>query len=247
MKSLKEILERELIGTLPFSFKQFEDFIANLAGPWDEKLPSWTDIENSITTTYGEKAWRTFQGWCEGTFYNTEPEKMYAFLQKLPKDRLERFLGAGSDGAAIGYKDKVIKWFHKNRTRYNNEWELNNDKKFFLWCKSHKSSYFPIVYRVADKYVVMERVEAGTKKCFEYCKVLDTMWYDEAGDKTPVYKLAAQGCLPADVDIKPEWLEAYNWYAGLIDEADEAGFEPADCRPNNLGERKDGSIVWFDI
>ena len=56
MRQLKEyIIERQLVGSLPFSFELFEKFINNciLNGEYDDD-PIWNDMEKLITSQYNE-------------------------------------------------------------------------------------------------------------------------------------------------------------------------------------------------
>lgn len=251
MKSLFEsIMEsRERMGTLPFTEEQFREFIAAV-DDCDDDSPAWKYMEELITTTYGKKVWNGFKGWCEGTQYGSEISDMYRILCNIPKNRLERILGAGSYGAAIELSNgTVCKLFHKNTPMEN------VDRKFYEYCRTHDTSVFPKVYKLGKSYVIMEKLKMNTPKCKLWDKYLGFNAKPIPGTK---YKLEDIAKMSFDGDNEhaaavracgEDVLEILGWAVDVLYHLKEAtgfvGF--SDLKLANIGERPDGSIIWFDI
>lgn len=261
MKSLEIYLEeifeaQERLGKLPFSRQEFKDFI-NATKDYDDEADIYNEIKDRVTAAYGAKVWNGFKGWTEGSWYNTNPDDLYDLLEQLPKNRLDRVLGAGSYGAAIEFGDKVIKWFHKNTPMEN------RDKKFYEYCLKHKTKVFPVVYKVGKNYVIMEKLQTNTPKC----KLYD-QWIGFSPDYKTTLKPKELKGKAADLEFcvknyekYSSQIDAYLSKAGaqvneiftwLMEVRDEywkifPGDGFGDLREANLGERKNGDIVWFDI
>lgn len=249
MKPLLTYIEeaRETIGKLPFTLDQFRKFLAVLAD-FEDDSEDWKVIEDAVRSAYGENVWRGFMGWCEGTQYKTEAKDMYEILKNMPKDRIERVLGAGSYGAAVMLANgKVCKIFHKNRDMER------TDRKFFEYCMTHKTNVFPTIHKLGKKFVVMDKLAMNTPKC----KMYDS--YLKVGGKKfngmDIEQIAKQ-VIKKNNDINKvvagldaEAKEVLDWSIEALTRLEEAvGFDSfSDMRLSNIGERKDGAIIWFDI
>ena len=267
MKNLLAYIEeaRETIGKLPFTLDDFEAFlVAN--DDADDESEAFQKVEQAVRDAYGEKVWRGFCGWCEGTHYQTDAKVMYDILSNMPKNRLEKILGAGSFGAAIELSNgAVCKIFHKNTPMEA------HDRTFYEWCMKHSSNVFPKVYKLGKNYVVMEKLDVATEKCKVYSTIIDP-W--KAADRAILKDKMATANIPvksgplfafidwAKGDKKvanlPDFvktldgsaLEVANWAMQCVTELKEMGIvnkNIGDMKPANLGERKDGSIIWFDL
>lgn len=261
MKSLKEHLQeileaQERIGKLPFSRQEFADFI-NVAKDYDDEAYIYGVFRDKIISACGEKVWNGFKGWIEGSWYSSDPNDLYDLLERLPKNRLDRVLGAGSYGIVLDLNDKVIKWFHKNTPMEN------RDRKFYEYCLRHRTSVFPEIYKVGKNFVIMEKLKTGTQKC---------KLYDQWIGFSPKYKTTFK---PKELKGKEADLEFcvknYEKYSSQIDDylfkattqvreifdwlmrvRDEywkifPGDGFGDLREANIGERNNGDMVWFDI
>ena len=249
-KSLSDFLmeARETVGKLPFTLQQFRDFI-KAVDDFDDESEAWKTIEAIVTNTYGEKVWRGFMGWCEGTQYGSNPDDMYMILQNLPKARLQKVLGAGSYGAAIELANGMVcKIFHKNR-----EME-RTDRAFFEYCMKHKTNVFPVVHKLGPNYVVMEKLQMDTPKCKLYDKYLGFNGLKVDGKMT--LEQIAKQVIKKDKKIDKvvagldaEAKEILDWAIEALIHLEKAvGFDSfSDMRLANIGERGDGAIIWFDI
>ena len=215
---------------------------------WDSEDEFVKEIDDRIKKQYGYNAWKTFNGWVEGSWYGSDLDVLYDILCNVPLKRLDKMLGAGSNGIVIDCGDKVIKWFHKNTP------PIGEDERFYNWCLAHpKSKIFPVVYKIGKNYVVMEKLKTGTVRCKFYDKYLGFN-----GEKIEINRVKksldywiyendpkVEAILKKDIKI---W-EVYSWGKKALKCLKEAtGFDKfSDLRLPNIGERKNGEIVWFDI
>lgn len=243
------ILEaRETIGKLPFTRQQFKDFV-QAVDDFDDDSDIWKEIESMVTSTYGEKVWNGFKGWVEGTQYGSDVDAMYDILCNLPKNRLEKILGAGSYGAAIELSNGLVcKIFHKNTPMEK------SDRKFFEYCMKNKTNVFPNVRKLGSNFVVMDKLKTNTPKCRLYDKYLGFSAIKVADGYTMndlvmgVFKGDKKLIKIAD-KLQGEEKEILNWGVEALTHLKAAvGYtEFSDLRLVNLGERADGAIIWFDI
>ena len=245
MISLYQYIVENRVETLPFSREEFKRYCPN---SWDDSDEFVKEIDDRIKDKYGKNVWKTFNGWVEGSWYDSDLDVLYDILCNVPLKRLDKMLGAGSNGIIIDCGDRIIKWFHKN-TPLKGE-----DKKFYEWCLNHpRSKVFPVIYKIGENFVVMEKLKIGTPRCKFYDEYLgfDGKKIDINGDKHPldywIYKNdpKVEKILKKDFKV---W-EVYNWGKKALKYLEEAtGFDKfSDLRLANIGERKNGEIVWFDI
>ena len=254
MKSLTVFLSeaRERISRLPFSLEDFITFCEAMK-EYDEDSPAYTKIEQAVTDAYGVDLWSSLRGWVEIQVFRADPEDMFNALQNLPVDRLKRLLGTGSFGTALTLgKDKVIKWMHPGI-------EMDeNDYIFYSHCMKEDSKYFPKVYKLTPRYVIIEKLKAKTSKCIQYHKASKKNITIPGRRPTALWKVAEDMAYDPgswdESDVKksintlsPLEQEFWHWYISAQQEAARTGFEAIDFSANNIGERPDGSVVWFDI
>lgn len=238
---------RETVGKLPFTLDQFRVFLTKLED-FDDGTPEWKTIEDAVTKAYGEKVWRGFVGWCEGTQYGSEAEDMYRILQNMPKNRISRVLGAGSYGAAIELSNGLVcKLFHKNRDMEP------TDREFFEYCMTHETNVFPTVHKLGAKYVIMDKLKMNTPKCKLWDKYLGFNGVKVEGAtieqiaKLVIRKDKKVGEIVSKLD--KEQKEILDWAIDALTHLENAvGWDSfSDMRLANIGERNDGAIIWFDI
>lgn len=267
MKPLLTYIEeaRETVGKLPFTQEEFDAFLV-AASDYDDDSEAYQKIEHAVCDMYGEKVWLGFRGWCEGTRYNSDSKDMYNILCNMPKNRIEKILGAGSFGAAVELSNGMVcKIYHKNTPMEQHE------RIFFEHCMKHTSDVFPKVYKLGTNYVVMEKLNVATKKCELYSAIIDP-W--KAADRAILKDKMVAANIPvkagplftfidwAKGDKKvanlPDFIrtldgdarEVADWAMRCVTELKEMGIvnkNVGDMKPANLGERKDGSIIWFDL
>lgn len=272
MKSIVELIHesREVLGELPFTEDEFIKLLKELDKEKDKKFIE--DIFDRIELKWGLGARNFFNGWLRRECFTDDPKDLYKTIQQIPKDRLDRTLGSGSSGFALEIdKDKVIKWFYVGETLDVDIDEIQNNKVFYTYCLRHKSKVFPQVYKVTDQYVVMERLRTGTKKCKEYFKVgnedLDKKYGIKADDTTRLNWVNLQSIANyltgnvfygdpefsnLDVDsfynqLDPREKKVFDWFIKVGEESVKGNLIVGDFKTSNLGERKNGDIIWFDI
>lgn len=247
MKSLYQIIleQRAVVGSLPFTREEFKKYCPD---SWDDDNEFVKDIDNRILQKYGSKVLNTFRGWIEGSYYGTDLDVLYDVLCNVPLTRLDRVLGAGSNGIVVDCGDRIIKWFHKNTPM------KDEDNSFFEWCMKHpKSKVFPVVYKLGKNYVVMEKLKTGTPRCKLYDSYLGfggkKIEVNGKADTLDHWIYKNDPAVEQEIKKDREAWEVYQWGKTALQYLKEsAGFDKfSDLRLANIGERKNGEIVWFDI
>jgi hypothetical protein len=240
MKTLKQyILERAYITDIPFSYELFENFMrdAIIEANYDDS-EYWEQMKEAISAV-NPKIWRWFYGWCESylELKNVSIREFYDSIKQIPYDRFERVIGAGSNGIVLTVgDDKVLKVFYGDHIK-------SIDEPFIKYCHKRKSSVFPYVYKIGKNWCIMEKLKIGTPKCRRYMNTIDnckTMKFisDVQAEKEPI-------------GLSKDELEVYNWCLAVKREMDaiksKAIGYPGDLTINNIGERDNGEIIFFDV
>ena len=256
MKQLKEYLfeARVTVGNLPFSLELFTNFINDAI--LDENLDDsqyWEEMEEIVIDKYGKKIWEWFKNWI--TAYSLVQnemsiEQLYEYISKTPLDRLNKVMGAGGYGVVFDIgNNKVIKFKYKN-----SGWGMEHDEiydKFYNYCLNRKSKILPYVYKYTPNYIIMEKLKPNTPKCKKYYKVIEEKDFNVNGTKMSMVKIIANNI---DYEFTGFDKEVYEWMLELKKEMIaysgreiNSNYWYGDMRPANLGERKNGDIVFFDV
>lgn len=165
--------------------------------------------------------------------YDVTPEIMQLLIMRIsemPANKLENLLGVGEEGIIVELHDKIVKCFYGDK--------IPKDKlDFYKACKSGKYNVFPKVLRIGKGYVVMEKLKMYTEKCNNYQYVIDRLYWDFRDHN---YNLE---------DYNEEEQEVLKW----LEQVEKAIQETTnfndlgDLDEKNFGERKDGTIVYFDV
>lgn len=254
MKNLKSVLkefineDRKVIGKLPFDLDIFEKFIqdAILNYEYDDS-PYWEEMRNIIYKEYDSKIWRWFYGFCES--YNSlvskgvSIEDFYNMMKQIPIDRFNRVLGAGSNGIVLDIpnNNKIIKIFYEDHININ-------DEPFIKWCYKHNSNVFPKVYKIGKNWCIMEKLAMHTQKCKKYIDIIDNETF---GGIRPITDIGNGKTVKNIQNLSKEQLEVYNWLLQVKKEMSDINSKlityPGDLNINNIGERKNGDIIFFDV
>ncbi len=251
MRNLREYIfeDRNRVGKLPFSFELFNNFMqdAIMGGSYDDS-EYWIQMEDIIINKYNKKVWEIFKNFVESFLdYHYEGDKnpdsiqiFYDNLSNILTDRIDKTLGAGSNGIVIDLgNDKVVKIFYGNHIK-------QQDRIFLKWCYKNKSSVFPKIYKMGKSWVIMEKLDMYTPSTKKLMDILDNHEID--GKK--IWTYVSKGNLDINKISKDE-LWAYNW--GLVCKQDFSKINsdycqwPGDLNIKNIGERKNGDIIFFDI
>ena len=242
MTPLYEYILETAIGNLGITFDEFYDFVQG---------KGTVGVVKSIQKRFGSKKGYKYVDLLDDHISNfiSDLQKMnveadelmirflYDQLCNIPSSKFDKLISFGEDGIAYGVNDKVIKCFKRGNIPAHL-------LKFYELCKTDKYDVLPRVYRIGKGYVVMERLSVRTKKCVDIIHTL----HKDAGDDT-LYHLIQDNKLEG-VKLNRKQQEAVDFMRDIRKPLDELGYEPkdyGDLHSDNLGERADGTIVYFDI
>ena len=177
-------------------------------------------------------------------------QKFLDMVKKQPLERIKRILGAGGEGMVYNLGDnKVLKMM------FDVDF-LGDRNKHIAICKSMIGKHFetlPDIYKVTGDYVIRDDVTPSTPKCKEYYKIATTKYPGLEDVGGTMERGFARGKI-YDVNIAvpktKEIQEVRKWLLKLRNELYTIGMEIknnyGDFKPANLGETKDGRVVYFD-
>lgn len=250
MKNLYTYLleARAVVGALPFSLDEFETFISKAIIDCEyDDAEIWSIIKEKFETKYPSKLWKFFTSLCEQylELQNVSIAEFYASFENIPLARIESVLGAGSNGVALRIgKGKVLKLFYGDHIK-------RCDEPFIKYCYKVDSTVFPKVYKIGKNWCVMELLQTHTDKCKLY---IDTLDKSTVNGKT-LFSLLIDKKYKFDkinieefTDIQKE---VFDWCHQVAQEMKDINSSyisfPGDLVLNNIGERANGEIVFFDV
>lgn len=247
MKSLYTYIteERMRLKDIPFDLDLFKKFIQDAIIDFNyEDSEYWEPMKISIINKYNTKIWDIFRSYCESYLElqdNTSIEEFYNKFAQIPLDRFNRALGAGSNGVVLSFHDKIIKIYYGNKIK-------NTDEPFYKWCLNNDSKVFPKIYKMGKNWCVMELLKTRTPKCIKYMNIIDNF----PVKNFKIISDIAKGKTLEDTSVlTKDQLEVYNWCLTVKKTMDEINNRyisyPGDLVLNNIGERENGDIVFFDI
>ena len=146
--------------------------------------------------------------------------------------------------------------------------QLSEINKFYEYCSKHNTVVFPKVYEYDENYVVTEKLSPVTDKCILYadlvCNYNGKEWLElDIPDSwvkkkssffiiDVIKKLSGDKLSKTEDAIKKlsssHW-EVYLWIKEVYNILKKIGIDwyQTDFKHENLGERKNGEVVWFDI
>lgn len=170
-------------------------------------------------------------------------EKFIQFITSQPLARVEKILGVGSEGMVIELdKNKVIKILFDTDFMNSNESVLSTMRN--MVCKHFET--LPRIHKVTKHYIIRENVTPNTKRVNDFYSISQTKVFES---------LTLEQCvarhLEAGLNLTPEQKDVKNWLVICREELTSIGHKIelnfGDFRPANLGETKDGRIVYFDF
>lgn len=244
MKQLIDfILEYEKVGKLPWSLEKFKHMFPILSDAcleYDLDNAVYKEVMNWVKKKFGSKFENIFRNWiCGYDFISDEVslDDLYHTIENLSVPAIKKAIGAGGFGIAFNLGEVIMKVYYGNSIPNSYG---NIDLQFYNFCKRDKSGYFPKIYRIGKNYIIMEPLQTKTPKCQKYIDILNKHLSDyfersRNGDDTWNYN-------------DPNDEGANDWFRDVKTIMDQNNFGfPGDININNIGERKDGSIVAFDI
>ena len=174
----------------------------------------------------------------------------YRMGQALAENNIRVIYGAGGEGMVYNLGDgRVIKMIFDTDFVSNRDITLAMTKKMV----GKKFETLPNVYKVAGNYIIREDVKPATAKCKKYYEIATTKYpgLEEVGGT--MERGFARGkfdevnmVVPKTKDVQ----EVRKWLLKLRSDLEAIGVEVklnyGDFKPANLGETKDGRVVYFD-
>lgn len=186
-----------------------------------------------------------------GGKYNTQKAHEFMdMLRRQPLDRIKRILGAGGEGMVYDLGNgSVLKVL----------WDvdfLSSRKHMLQILRDMLGKHFetlPDIYKVTDEYIIREDCTPDTRKCHRYYDIATTKFPGLEKVGGTMEQGIARGYI-YDVNVAvpktKEVQEVRRWLLRLKKELASVGYEPTtnfgDFKPANLGETKDGRVVYFD-
>lgn len=246
MKTLLQYINeaRATIGELPFEYELFEKFIqdAIIDAKYDDS-EYWGAMKTKVTG-YHKDIWKWFYSWCESYLYMKDIPLLnfYNAMKQIPLDRFNRVLGAGSNGIVLDMDgDKVIKIFYGDTIKLI-------DKPFIEYCYKHNSKVFPKVYKIGKNWCIMEKLNVRTTKCHMYMDIMDNVYIN---NRSVIMYVCDNNKLPLFNKLSKNEKEVANWCFAVKKEMENINSKyikyPGDLVLNNIGERDNGEIVFFDV
>lgn len=247
MTSLYEYILEAAIGNIGITFDEFKSYVYE-DQPNIDKI-----ILDKFMQAFGKGGYSKYYAFREFVYemiiqfnkMNVDVDDnivhfMYDKFCSVPTSTVNRLVGAGAAGSAFEVNNKIIKVFYRSNI-------IPLFRRFYEYCLKHDSKYFPKVYRLGKNYVIMEKLKTNTSKIKKMFRILDasipelglTFYRAYKEDKLRRIQLTKE-----QQRIK-DWLDGMSkelWENNLLDEGD-----LGDLKHDNLGEREDGTIVFFDI
>ena len=228
----------------------FQTFFAGDEDPYDHDVDIYNELKpwlpknitagvlSSILIVY----WYSKKG-MNHQYSKAGVEKFVDFITSQPLARVEKILGAGGEGVVIELdKDKVIKILFDTDFMNSNETVLNTMRNMV----GKKFETLPQIYKVTKHYIIRENVIPNTKRVKDFYTI----------SQTKVFKLLSlEQCVARHLEngltLTPEQEEVKNWLVKCREELTSIGHKIElnfdDFREANIGETKDGRIVYFDF
>lgn len=173
------------------------------------------------------------------------PSGIATFFNNIKKRRIDKFIGAGSDGVVFDSGNYVIKL----NTQSHPSFKLLFKKIFNGWKHAKNLKVIPELIRYDTKneipvWIAVEKFKTGTKKCKLLAKGIQTLYTSDENEWTP--RLDKFKTIFGD---DSEWM--LQWYRDFNNDFTKImNCKPSqvsgDIREANLGEDKDGNVWCFD-
>lgn len=177
-------------------------------------------------------------------------QRFLDMIHKQPVDRIKRILGAGGEGMVYDLgNNRIMKMVFDTDFVGSS---ANTLKTYMKMVGNHYKT-LPNIYKVTKNFIIRENVVPATTKCRKYYDVATTRYpgLDRFGGT--MEQCFAHGKaieFNAIVPKTKETEEVGKWLLNLISDLKSIGVSIennlGDFKPANLGETKDGRVVYFD-
>ena len=234
MKSLSLYIN-ERKNQLPFTYQQFVD--------WIDYIFDYDDRQEELNRLLDERKpglSKMLRDWVLANRISggSNMKLLYNTLEQSDLRRIDRLLGVGGYGLVLDQGDRVLKWFHEGQLDSD---EQKKSMKFYKWQLHHHHPSFIYIYKLTNRYVVAEKVKTGT----EACRRMDRYTNDPKSidQRWPLWKQVLDNDRPDGI---PD--DVWEWNQSVKEAMKEMGVHyPGDLSLDNLGETRDGRVVYMDI
>jgi hypothetical protein len=217
----------------PFTFQEWYE--AFPIKDDDDQKPEFIMIQDHLMKTYGDNGWifwsfsialareaLTDHDWDNFDSEITRKKLIPVFekVKRIPIKYIKKSIGSGCFGMVLPHgKNKIKKIFYKPMNKF--------ERKFYLFCKTGRSNVFPKVYKITEHYIIMEKLTPNTLDVQDF---VDYLLSPELFKKNQ------------DFDEIKIWGDEVKRELKFLFGIDGYG----DLRPDNVGERPNGDIIYFD-
>lgn len=162
----------------------------------------------------------------------------YNKLQKLPKRYITNSISNGAYGIVFEYPGNRIE-------KISFLGFTPNEYKFYNYIKGHPVSIFPKIYDLEEDQVIMEKLNTATPKISECGEYIKKYIIKEDTNKGFKYRYPNWELMEKD-------LGKNHWFYKFIEDIERElykifGFKTVgDLLVDNIGERRNGDLVYFD-
>ena len=174
-------------------------------------------------------------------------QKFLDMIRKQPVDRIKRILGAGGEGMVydIG-NNRVIKVIFDTNFVGNRDETLNQ----FRRMKGKHFTTLPEVYKVTDSYIIREAINVYTKKVKDFYTLCGSRIGKDSLSLERIVAQYREAEALENESISEEQKQVIEWLVTCREELKSIGYNISgnfgDFRLANIGETKDGRVVYFD-
>lgn len=170
---------------------------------------------------------------------------IYEKIKETPVTKIDKILGHGAEACVFDLGDKIIKCYYKNTIPAPT-------RKFFELCLKGEHKIFPKVYRIGKGYVVMEKVTPCTKKVQRMFATLSKK-VKHNGVESTLYHIIQDKTYKYDelTNFQKEIVDFMEEIRQVLGDLSGNGInlygDFGDFHKDNVGEKEDGTIVYFDV
>jgi hypothetical protein len=178
-------------------------------------------------------------------------KKFLEMIRKQPLERIKRILGAGGEGMVYDLgDDRILKIL------FDTDWMGQNQRNLKLMKSmiGRKFETLPRTYKVTKNFIIRENCEPNTPRVQKFHDIATKKQFHD--DKVSYENLVVGGHSDKALAmaVSNEEKDVVKWLMKCCEELRSIGYNPGedginnlgDFRPANLGETKDGRIVYFD-
>ena len=184
-----------------------------------------------------------------GKYSDKGVEMFMEFINNQPLERVEKVLGAGGEGMVISIGGgKVMKIMFDADINGRNKRMLDISRN--MVGKTFET--LPNVYKVTKNIIIRDDVMPATKKCIEYYNISKSQYADcpftleqliMKDNLSKAFEVTGR-----KLKLKPvvKWLYKLRKELMSIGMLTDKSITLGDFKPANLGETKDGRVVYYD-